>query len=281
MSYNKGIFPNETKTNNKIKPFIITFAVFIVVLSVCSIVLFMYSLDFDINNLVESTTVPEETTTQDVKPVFSVESLSGKANVMFIITDGDDNVESVFCTLMDFDNKAFKVKQVDGDAQYLYGETYKSLNGIYADFAESGLQNFFSENWNINADKYAVFKMNDLRRFLSLYNGITVNVTENVNYKSSDFNIELPKGKQEISGEKALNYLMVCDDKDKEKVICDIIESVLKTEYMENSENLFKKFVNLSNTNISVIDFFDSLKTLETYCYADDKFLPEPYTEGE
>ena len=281
MSYNKGIFPNETKTNNKIKPFIITFAVFIVVLSVCSIVLFMYSLDFDINNLVESTTLPEETTTEEFKPVYSVESLSGKSNVMFIITDGDDNVESVFCTLMDFDNKTFKVKQVDGDAQYLHGKTYKSINGIYAESAESGLQNFFSEKWNINVDKYAVFKINDLRRFLSLYNGITVNVTENVNYKSSDFNIELPKGKQEISGEKALNYLMVCDEEDKEKVICDIIESVLKAEYMENSENLFKKFVNFSKTNISVIDFFDSLKTLETYCYADDKFLPEPYAEGE
>lgn len=281
MSYNKGIFPNETKTNNKIKPFIITFAVFIVILSVCSIVLFMYSLDFDINNLVESTTVPEETTTENIKPVYSVESLSGKSNVMFIITDSDDNVKSVFCTLMDFDSKQFKVKQVDGDAQYLQGKTYKSINGIYADIGESGLQNFFSEKWNINVDKYAVFKMNDLRRFLSLYNGITVNVTENVNYKSSDFNIELPKGKQEISGEKALNYLMVCDDKDKEKVICDIIASVLKAEYMENSENLFKKFANLSKTNISVIDFFDSLKTLETYCYADDKFLPEPYTEGE
>lgn len=281
MSYNKGIFPNETKTNNKIKPFIITFAVFIVVLSVCSIVLFMYSLDFDINNLVESTTVPEETTTEEFKPVYSVESLSGKSNVMFIITDGDDNVESVFCSLMDFDNKTFKVKHVDGDAQYLHGKTYKSINGIYFDLDLDGLQKFFSEKWNINVDKYAVFKMNDLRRFLSLYNGITVNVTENVNYKSSDFNIELPKGKQEISGEKALNYLMVCDDEDKEKVICDIIASVLKAEYMENSENLFKKFVNFSKTNISVIDFFDSLKTLETYCYADDKFLPEPFTEGE
>ncbi len=281
MSYNKGLFPNETKTNNKIKTFIITFAVFIVVLSVCSIVLFMYSLDFDINNLVESTTVPEETTTEDVKPVFSVESLSGKSNVMFIITDGDDNVESVFCTLTDFDSKQFQVKQVDGNAQYLYGETYKSINGIYADFAESGLQNFFLEKWNINVDKYAVFKMNDLRRFLSLYNGITVNVTENVNYKSSDFNLELPKGKQEISGEKALNYLMICDDGDKENVICHIITSVLKAEYMENSENLFKKFVNLSRTNISVIDFFDSLETLETYCYADDKFLPQPFSEGD
>ncbi len=281
MSYNKGIFPNETKINSKFKSFIIAFAVFIVVLSVCSIVLFMYSLDFDINNLVESTTAQEETTIEEIKPVYSVESLSGKSNVMFIITDSEDKVKSVFCTVIDFDNKTFKVKQVDGDAQYLYGKTYKSINGIYTDFAEKGLVEFISEKWNINADKYAVFKMNNLRKFLSSYNGITVNVTESMNYKSSEFNLELSKGKQEISGEKALNYLMICDDEDKEQVICDIITSVLKAEHIDDAETLFKKFANLSKTDISVIDFFDSLETIKTYCYADDKFLPQPFTDGE
>ena len=40
-------------------------------------------------------------------------------------------------------------------------------------------------------------------------------------------------------------------------------------------------FANLSQTDISVIDFFDSLETLETYCYADDKFVPQPFSEGD
>ncbi len=281
MSNNKGIFPSEAKTNNKLKPFIITFAVFIVVLSVCSIVLFMYSLDFDINNIVESTTQIEETTTEAIKSVHSVDSLSGKSNIMFIITDADDSVESVFCTLVDFDNKIFKIKQLNGNSQYLYGKTYKSINGIYIDSAENGVAEFFTEKWNINVDKYVVFKKSDLRKFLSSFNGITVNVIEDINYKSSDFNLELSKGKQEISGEKAINYLMICDCEQREKVLCDIITSVLNKEYFDNAEKLFKKFANLSKTDISVIDFYDSLETLETYCYADDKFLPQPYSIGE
>ena len=281
MSNNKGIFPSEAKTNIKLKPFIITFAVFILVLSACSIVLFMYSLDFDLNNLVESTTAVEETTTEAVKPVHSVESLSGKSNIMFIITDADDTVESVFCTLMDFDNKTFRVKQVNGDAQYLYGKTYKSINGVYKDSAENGLSEFFTEKYNISIDKYVVFKLSDLRRFLSLFNGMTINVNEDVNYKSDNYNLELSKGKQEISGEKALNYLLICDNEQREKIFCDIIASILTDEHIENAEKLFKKFANLSETDISVIDFHDSLKTLETYCYADDKFLPQPFSEGD
>ena len=281
MSNNKGLFTSDAKTNNKLKPFIITFAVFILVLSACSIFLFMYSLDFDINNLVESTTEVEETTTEEVKPIYSVESLTGKSNIMFIITDADNNVESVFCTLMDFDNKSFKVKQVNGDAQYLYGKTYKSMNGIYIDSAENGLAEFFTEKYNINVDKYVVFKLSDLRRFLSLFNGISVNVNEDIKYMSSDYNLELSKGKQEISGEKALNYFLICDNIERENVICDVITSVLTDEHIENAEKLFKNFANLSRTDISVIDFHNALEVLETYCYADDKFLPQSYSNGD
>ena len=69
---------------------------------------------------------------------------------MFIITDADDSVESVFCTLVDFDNKTFKIKQLNGNSQYLYGKTYKSINGIYIDSAENGVAEFFTEKWNIN-----------------------------------------------------------------------------------------------------------------------------------
>ena len=95
------------------------------------------------------------------------------------------------------------------------------------------------------------------------------------------FNLELSKGKQEISGEKALNYLLICDNEQREKILCDIITSILTDEHIENAEKLFKKFANLSETDISVIDFHDSLKALETYCYADDKFLPQPFSEGD
>ena len=150
---------------------------------------------------------------------------------MFIITDADSNIESAFCTLVNFDNKTFKVKQVNGDSQYLYGKTYKSINGIYSDSGENGVAEFFTEKYNINVDKYVVFKMSDLRKFLSSFNGITVNVSEDINYKSSDFNLELSKGKQEVSGEKALNYLMICDSEQREKVICTNLKTGERTEY--------------------------------------------------
>lgn len=274
---NKNIFSYENKTNNKLKSFIIAFGVFIVVLAVFSIILFMYSLDFDINNLVETTTESVETTTEEPTQVYSVENLSGTSDVMFLITDEQNVVQSVFCTLVDFDNKSFKVKQVDGDAIYLYGDNYISINNIYAENGVDGLNKYFKDNWGFTTDKYAVFTTVSLRKFLSSFNGISLTVSENIDYKSSSFNLELDKGYQALSGEKALNYLMICKDENKERVLCEIISSLLKPEYADNSDNLFKKFANASKTDISVIDYSDSYNTLKTYCYSDDKFSPVPF----
>lgn len=274
---NKNLFSYENKTKNKLKPFIIAFGIFIVVLAVFSTILFMYSLDFDINNLVESTTEAVETTTEEPSQIYSVENLSGNSNVMFLITDEQGKVQSVFCTLVDFDRKSFMVKQVDGDAQYLFGKNYMSINSIYSENGFDGLNKYFNDNWGFSTDKYAVFTMSSLRKFLSSFDGISITVTENVDYKSPSFNLELQKGYQSLSGEKALNYLMICKDKNKERVVCEIISSVLKPEYADNGNRLFKSFANNSKTDISIIDFSDSLETLKTYCYADDKFTPVPF----
>ena len=64
-------------------------------------------------------------------------------------------------------------------------------------------------------DKELLNEIIDAHEYEGAYNirkngqGIAKNVTENVNYKSSEFNLEISKGKQELSGEKALNYLMI------------------------------------------------------------------------
>lgn len=278
---NKTIFSHENKTSNKLKSFIIAFGVFVVVLAVFSTVLFMYSLDFNLNNLVETTTENVETTTQEPIHVYSVDDLSGESDIMFLITDEQGEVQSVFCTLMDFDNKSFKVKQVDGDAQYLFGKHFMSINSIYSENGIEGLNQYFNDNWGFTTDKYAVFTLSSMRKFLSSFNGISITVSEKIDYKSPSFNVELDKGYQSLSGEKALNYLMICKDEDKERVLCEIISSLLKAEYVDNGDTLFKKFANSSKTDISVIDFSDSYNTLKTYCYSNDKFAPVPFYKEE
>ena len=156
-----------------------------------------------------------------------------------------------------------------------------SINNIYSENGVGGLNKYFKDIWGFSTDKYALFTVTTLRKFLASFNGISLTVSESIDYRSSSFNLELDKGYQAISGEKALNYLMICKDENKERVLCDIISSLLKPEYADNSDSLFKKFANASKTDISVIDYSDCYNTLETYCYAVDKFSPVPFYSEE
>ena len=124
----------------------------------------------------------------------------------------------------------------------------KKLPGyrIYTENGFDGLNKYFTDNWGFSTDKYAVFTVSSLRKFLSLFNGISITVAESIEYHSSSIYLELDKGYQSLSGEKVLNYLMICDDKYKEKVLCEIISSVLKPEYADNGTKLFKNFANSS-----------------------------------
>ena len=54
-----------------------------------------------------------------------------------------------------------------------------------------------------------------------------------------------------------------------------------KPEYVDNAYALFKEFVNSSKTNISVIDYSESIESLKIYCYAEDRFDVIPYYNGE
>ncbi len=277
---NKSIFSNRKKLKSSTKNFIIAFGIFILILGISSVVLFMYSLDFDLSNLVE-TTEQEETTSEYVSKTYSVESLTGKSNVMFVVLDEKEDLEFICCAMLDFDNKSFKIKQINGDSQINFGDRYKSVSGIYCDKGENGLKDLMLDYCNISVDKYAIFDKSGLKKFFLSFNGIVVNVPQNISYHSNEFNIEFEAGEQSISAEKTVNYLFAIDGELREKALCDVAISILNKDYVKNADRIFKKFVNSSKTDISVIDFSDSLETLEVYCNAEDKFLPTPFSDGE
>ncbi len=278
---NNGFFSHKKRLNNSTKNFIVAFGVFILILGVSSVLLFMYSLDFDIHNLVETTTEQTEPSTEQTDDVYSVDTLNGKSNIMFVFLNDKSNVEFICCSMIDYDNKSFKIGQINGDSQINVGDCYKSVNGIYTDNGINGIKDLILDRYGVSVDKYAVFNKSDLKQFLLAYDGFTVNVTESIDYTSPEFDIELEVGVQTLSAEKTINYLYACDGSARESALCDVAVSILKPQYISYADSLFKKFVNASKTDISVIDFSNAFDALETYCLADDKFAPISYSDGE
>lgn len=278
---NTNLFSENRIKKSTIKYFVISFSAFIVLLAICSVILLMHSLDYDIGNLVEGSTTTTEPADEIETSVYSVDDLEGKSNLLFIVEAEAKSVDFMFVVSTDFDSKSMMVKCVDGSSKMSYDGTNLTVNNIYYKDYEVGVKKAVLENFEIPIDKFVVFDKEQFEDVLSLFNGFSINVESPVNYKSKDFNLSLTKGIQELSPNLTYKYLRISDNLTREKIICDIIKSVLTTDYIDNSEKLFTSFVNLCSTDISVIDYSETVDRLKTYCYADDKFYPEVYVEGD
>lgn len=279
---NKNIFEKKSSDKGTLKYFIIAFIIFIVILGLASAFLFMYSIDFDFNNFVAK---PEEATAEptDVisEPSYSVNSLTGKSTVLFVCADSKDALDFAFTIKCDFEGKSMKVKCVDAKSQMTLNGKKASCSDIYKDYSIQELKSAFSESFGIDVDKYFVCDRSGAKEILSLFDGINVNVNENIDYDFNGINLKLNKGNQTVSGAYVLNFLLISNNITREQIICDVINSVLVPSYIDNSQRLFTNFVNSGKTDISVIDYSESIENLKIYANSEDKFLPTASTEGE
>ena len=229
--------------------------------------------DYDFYNHVEKEeTDVAENETESLGQQHSVSELSGKSQILFVVKDDAGNIDLPFLVMTDFDNKTMNVKVIDDKT---------GLTKFYSENGENALKEYASAQLKTTVDKYVVFEHSQFKIFLSKFDGITVDVKKKIDYKSHDFNLILETGKQTLSGDIVYKLLLMSDNDILEYILCDVINSVLTPEYVNESESLFKDFVNSSSTDISIVDYADKIDKLRIYAYSNDKFMPTPYVAGE
>lgn len=277
---NNNLFSEKKTKKTSTKYFIISFSLFVVILAVFSVAVLMHSLDYDINNLFGvSETSAAEPTDETESNIYSVKDLTGKSNLLFVLK-AEKTVDYICIVSTDFDKKTMTVKCIDGAEKMPLNNTSTTVNSVYSADFEQGIKKLLNAN-GFAIDKYVIFEENQLKDVLSLFNGFSINVENNVNYKSQDFNLNIEKGLQELSPDLTYKYLKISNSHTREKIVCDIIKSVLTSEYSENSQKLFTSFVNLCETDISVIDYSEVADKLKIYSNAEDKFYPEVFVESD
>lgn len=270
MFKNNNVFDKNTSSKS-IKYFIIAFALFILILSVVSVIMFMRSIDFDFNNLTgKTTTQPVESTENNVTNNASLSQLTDKSKIL-LICENDSNLDFVCLIDTNFQERYMNVSCYD-DTDLITDN--KNFDDVYAEKSVDGLTELLNVHFNTQIEKYIICTRTQLRDIISLFDEISVNVTKSVDYHSFDFNLELKEGKQVLSDDYIMKYLVISDNHTRSSIICDIINSVLVPEYTEYSQKLFTDFVNNCKTNISVIDYSEKIDNLIVYSKSEDKFLP-------
>ncbi len=252
---------NKNDNSKSFKYFILAFSLFVVILGVCSVFLFLNSIDFNFENIIK-TTSPETTAfeIENEQTEYSVKGLKGKSCLLFVCLN-EDSSYSFSCTVeTDYEKREMLISSYD-------------LKNVYDDGGVDGAkEKLFSQS--VSVDKYVIFDYGELNDFLSEFDAFEVNVKNNIDYKSSDFNLNLKAGTQSISADYLVKYLQIADADEKNNLVCSVINTVLKPKNTEKSDKLFKIFVNLFETDISIIDYSNGIDNIKIYSNSDDKFLP-------
>lgn len=270
MFKNYNVFDKNTSSKSA-KYFIIAFALFILVLSVVSVVMFMRSIDFDINNLTGKTTTQEATNTEIItQNNISLSQLKTKSKIL-LICEKDSNLDFICFIDTNFESSYMNVSCYD-DSDLV--DKDKTFEDIYNEKSVQGILDALGDHLGAQIDKYIVCTRTQLCDILSLFDDVSINVLRPIDYHSFDFNLELKEGKQVLSDDYIMKYLLISDDNTRSNIICDILNSILIPRYTENSQKLFTDFVNNCKTNISIIDYSEKIDDLVIYSKSDDKFLP-------
>lgn len=277
MRKDDSIFNEQNDKKSGLKYFIIAFSVFVVILAVVSAFLLMKSIDFDLNNIVggaaETSTSADNETATEIK---SVSNLTGKSDIIFICTDSDNNLDFLFVVSTSFDNKTMQVRTMDKSSTAIYDGQTLTCAEIYEKYRVDGVKAAVANNFGIVISKYVKSTPTQFKNIISYFPDIAVNVKGKIDYSSDSFTLELEPGRQVLSSDYIYKYLLISDNYTRSAIVCDIINSLLTPENAENSDKLFKKFVNSCDTDITAYDYADKIDKITIYSSATDKFLPIP-----
>lgn len=269
MFKSNNVFDKNTSSKS-LKYFLIAFALFILILSIVSVVMFMKSIDFDMNNLTGKTTTQPVESTEDSEPNdILLSDLTGESKILFACENSGD-LDFVCLIEVSFSQGYIKVSSVDGDEAV---EKDKTLAQTYNENDIDGVKDVLYKGTGILVDKYIVCNRKQFKDMLSLFDDVSINVESAVDYHSYDFNLELDAGNQILSEDYLVKYLIISDNSTRSKVFCNVLNSVLIPRYTENSEKLFTQFVNSCKTDISIIDYSESIDELIVYSKTEDRFL--------
>ena len=106
-------FSSEKQAKQKkMRSFIIAFSSFVIILGTISVFIFMKSVDFNLNNLVQSTTDSDESTSDLTTASYA---LSGRVGILLVFTDDSGELISVSALDCNMDIKCISVVQLPAE----------------------------------------------------------------------------------------------------------------------------------------------------------------------
>lgn len=244
------------------RSFIILFLCFCLLLGTASTLLLWRSLEYDFNNIFGDDT--EESTAPVNEELTEAPVYEGSA-VFFLAVTSDDKTAVRFINLISVDlfDKTIRVVPVDAN-KMLVGGQMTLANAVVKQSREFLITEaekiLFTE-----IDRYVILTESNYKTMFNYFGDVEVFLEEEIAYDTEDMFLELKRGKNTLTPEKAYKYMKYVSStysgiKASEKnadVIVAAFSAFYTLENDANSEAIFTKIINYCETDISIVDFIN------------------------
>ena len=258
-------FASERQTRAKrLRAFVISFVAFILVFGTVSILVFMKSLDFNLDNLIRQ---PQDSTEQstDTTQAPTIAATPINATTLFVCYGDDDVILQLSLVCTDAEENSILVATLDPFTSVTVNSTGNTFQGWFQTTGINGLLQAVETNTQLKIDRYIKQSESNLKKVITKVGDITVDIPQAISYRGTDFSLFLESGQQKLTGDLFIKYLQYAGTEEQANAVCALLRQTLQAFTEENLDTMFNYIFNLSESNFSVMDYADTNGLVRVY----------------
>ncbi len=251
----------------RLKRFAAAFSCFFVLLAGISLLLFLSHYNF---NLSAITTPDDEQTTIEETTVRPIPQVEGVRNYLLVCSADDGNtVRFASIVTADMNGKTLSIKGLNTASTVTVagctGNFEKQLS--YGGIAQLVLA--AEKLSGVKIDKYITSTDSKFRSAVNYVGGVEINVEKAINIRRPDLTAIIGTGEQTMTGDTLLKYIRCFEDNPlkQAEIIAAMIEQKLNPSYLGKADRYYEKIINLTESDISVVDFSAMKLSFEALLY--------------
>ena len=258
-------FASERQTRAKrLRAFVISFVAFILVFGTVSILVFMKSLDFNLDNLIRQ---PEDSTEQstDTTQAPTIAAAPVNATTLFVCYGDEDEILQLSLVSTNAEENNIMVATLDPFTSVTVNSTGNTFQGWFQTTGINGLLQAVETNTQLKIDRYIKQSESNLKKVITKVGDITVDIPQAISYRGTDFSLFLESGQQKLTGDLFIKYLQYAGTEEQANAVCALLRQTLQAFTEENLDTMFNYIFNLSESNFSVMDYADTNGLVRVY----------------
>lgn len=258
----------EEKKLRKKNIILACFIVFTVLLGTASALIFLKAYDYDLSKVFAKE--PEQVQGEEV----TTKSVNMEGEATILLAGVSTNKDEVYFTALlkiNLDKIQISVCCLPTDAIAQVGDVSATLEENFKIGGAKQLVQAANQYTNVKVDRYVVVDEKNFKKATRYLGNYSLTLDEKITYNDGSFSLNLVKGKQTLTGDKLMDYILYQEKQGgtyldaQASIICDMIDQMLCERNIEEGEEMFNQLINIVDSNISIVDYTKSSPYLKGY----------------